>query len=74
VQLSVRRTIVYNQPGATKDPAVATQDSGGRPILGNFSSESDFFLRDGQTAQSIMATDPHSGRVMKIEVTLNVVK
>jgi hypothetical protein len=31
-------------------------------------------LRDGQTAQSTSATDPISGEVLKIDVTLNVVK
>jgi hypothetical protein len=60
--------------GGGRDAVSAATEAGGRPILGNFSSESEFYLRDGQTAQSIMATDPHSGRVMKIEVTLNVVK
>jgi hypothetical protein len=30
--------------------------------------------RDGETGQSIAATDPERGEVMKIDVTINVAK
>ena len=44
------------------------------PVLRNFNSEASFFLRDGQTSQLTVATDPVSGDVVKVDVTLNVVK
>jgi hypothetical protein len=31
-------------------------------------------LRDGETGQSIAATDPVTGEVMKIDVTVNSIK
>ena len=31
-------------------------------------------LRDGQAVEAIMSTDPVSGRVLKVEVTLHVLK
>jgi hypothetical protein len=31
-------------------------------------------MRDGETAESTVATDPVSGHVMRISVTLHVVK
>jgi hypothetical protein len=44
------------------------------PVLRDFRSDVSFFLRDGQTSQITAATDPVSGDVVKVDVTLNVVK
>lgn len=44
------------------------------PLLGQFSSEMNLILSDSQTIQSIVATDPASGRTLRVEITLNVVK
>jgi hypothetical protein len=44
------------------------------PIIRQFKTEMGVSLRDGQTTESAMATDPLSGRVSKVEVTLWVVK
>src|SRR5207302_8139568 len=44
------------------------------PIIRNFRSELDLKLRDGQTLETAMATDPISGKVMKVEVSLSTVK
>ena len=44
------------------------------PSFRSFNSSFTMLLRDGQTAQSTSATDPVSGEVMKIDVTLNVLK
>ncbi len=46
----------------------------GQPIVRQYSTQMQVFLKDGQTAQSFLATDPVSGRVLKAEVTLNVLK
>jgi hypothetical protein len=34
----------------------------------------DPILRDGQSAQTVTSTDPVTGEVVKVDVTLNVVK
>lgn len=44
------------------------------PIIRNFRSELDLKVREGQTLETTMATDPVSGKVMKVEVSLSVVK
>jgi hypothetical protein len=44
------------------------------PIIRSFRSELDLKLREGQTLESSMATDPISGKVMRVEVSLSVVK
>lgn len=48
--------------------------AGGLPIVRSFSSSFDVGLRDGQTAEGTSATDPFNGHVVKISVTLHVLK
>jgi hypothetical protein len=70
VSIQVRRSSVHTLEGA----AVQTGEFSGRPVLREFSSGFEFFLRDGQTLQTTTATDPVSGHVLKVDVTLTVVK
>jgi len=44
------------------------------PVIRQFRSDLNLVLRDGQSVESTFATDPLSGKVFKVEVTLNVVK
>ena len=44
------------------------------PVLRTFSSDASLILSDGQSAQHTVATDPVSGEVLKVDVTLTVVK
>jgi len=43
-------------------------------LIRSFTSSFSLLLRDRETGQSIVATDPVTGEVMKIDVTLTVVK
>ncbi len=45
-----------------------------RPLFRTFNVSLNPTLRDGQTIQTVASTDPVSGEVVKIDVTLNVVK
>ncbi|MGB0036098.1 MAG: hypothetical protein WBP79_11545 [Candidatus Acidiferrales bacterium] len=47
---------------------------GNQPLLREFRGSFVLALRDGQTSEATVATDPVSGHVLKIEATLNVVK
>jgi hypothetical protein len=44
------------------------------PIIRQFKTELTLTMRDGQTTQSTQATDPLSGRLLTLTVTMNVVK
>lgn len=44
------------------------------PIIRNFRSEFDLKLREGQPIETTMATDPVSGKVLKVEVSFTTVK
>ena len=72
----LRRSSLYT-PGADakqiewkpNDPAVP-----GNPFFREFSGRVDALLRDGQTMQTTVATDPVSGRTLRVDVTLTVIK
>jgi hypothetical protein len=44
------------------------------PIIRGFKSEFDLKLREGQPVESNMATDPISGKVLKVEISFTTVK
>lgn len=44
------------------------------PMFRTFNSSFSILLRDGQTTEYTSATDPVTGEVMKIDITLNVLK
>ncbi|MGC1619404.1 MAG: hypothetical protein WA765_13020 [Candidatus Acidiferrum sp.] len=48
--------------------------SNGQPIQEDFRTQVNLLIRDGQTIQSTVATDPATGHVLKVDVTLNVIK
>ena len=54
--------------GATRTPGLPL------PSVRKFTSSFNLLLKDGQTAQHTAATDPVSGEVLRIEVTLTVLK
>jgi hypothetical protein len=74
LNMQIRRSSVHTLEGANKEAAWSTGEASGRPILREYSASFDFILRDGQTMQTTVATDPLSGRVVKVDVTLMVVK
>jgi hypothetical protein len=46
----------------------------GAPLFRRFDTNVEAWLRDGQSVQTIASTDPVTGEVVKIDVTLNVVR
>lgn len=82
LHLELRRSSVYTPdagvpggvPGGTKGQEVEILGARTNPIIREFSGAVDALLRDGQSVQTTMATDPVSGRVLRVDVTLNVIK
>jgi hypothetical protein len=50
------------------------QSAGSNPILRTFRVDLNPVLKDGQSVESIVSTDPMNGHVYHVSVTLNVVK
>jgi hypothetical protein len=65
LQISVENSTAVAGPGSSQE---------GMPLFRRFDTSLDPILRDGQAAQAISSTDPVTGEVVKIDVTLNVVR
>ena len=76
VDLSLERSSLYPSSGGKGDYPEASKfdDQSHQPLLRAFRANLALMLRDGQTEQNTIATDPLNGHVIKVEVTLNVVK
>ena len=58
----------------SENRAAAGGDLAAVPFFRKFETTLDPVLRDGQSVQAVAATDPVTGEVVKIDVTMNVVK
>jgi hypothetical protein len=76
IRLDLDRSWVEGDVQVPVDRGTSSQSSGQfpEPIVRQFRSALSLTLRDGQTVESTFATDPLSGKVFKVEVSLNVVK
>jgi len=73
LDLRLERSSIY----ATKEEHSLDQRSEEQPhqpLVRQFRANLNLMVRDGETTQTTMATDPLNGHVVRVEVTLNVVK
>jgi hypothetical protein len=71
--LQVEQSSLFSSDAAAQRPLPGSSGLA-NTILHSFRSSNVLYLRDGQSAQFIAATDPTNGEVLKIDVTLSVVK
>jgi hypothetical protein len=78
LDLTVERTSIYANPPLKEEHAadakIEDQLHGSQPLLRTFRAAYALILRDGQTTQSVVGTDPLNGHVVKVDVTVNVLK
>jgi hypothetical protein len=77
LRLSLDRSWVEGDVSVPMEKGGSSQSSSGQfpePVIRQFRSDLSLILRDGQTVESTFATDPLSGKVFKVEVTLSVLK
>lgn len=72
LRLVVERSWV-EAPAAGKSPEPPTGFAAA-PVIRQFRWQNEVLMRDGETVQSIASTDPVSGRVIRVDVTLSVMK
>ncbi len=74
--IKVEDSAVLSEPadGSPRAGTEANSIAGDMPAFRSFKSNFTILLRDGQSTQYTSAVDPVSGEVMKIDVTLNVIK
>lgn len=76
LDLSLERSSLYPSSGGKDEYAQASKpdEQPRSPLMRQFRANLSLMLRDGQTTQNTIATDPLNGHTVKVEVTLNVVK
>ena len=70
VEITISDTSVYGDGPAASDNKPAP----GNPSFRSFRASDSMVLKDGQTSQFTTATDKVSGEIVKVDVTLTVVK
>jgi len=71
VNCGADRSSLYTSGPETKPENLTATN---QPVVRRFTLNSSLPMRDGQTAQVGMATDPVNGHVLKMDITLRVVK
>ena len=77
IKLDLDRSWVEGDVAVPVERGISSQSSSGQfpePIVRQFRTALSLTLRDGQTVESTFATDPLSGKVFKVDVSLSVVK
>lgn len=73
VTLTLNDTSIHYDPKAGASTPMPAGIAG-VPAFRNFTSNFSIMLKDGQTAQYTSATDPLTGEVLRVDVTVNVLK
>jgi hypothetical protein len=74
VECSLQQSSLYSMEGAQRSAWLSGTASVTAPLIRTFSAHTRLLLRNGETAQYTMAADPVSGEVLKVDITLTVVK
>jgi len=70
--LTFDRSALYPNKSAEGERLVT--NPGGQPLVRQFRASENLILKDGQTSESLLSTDPHSGHTLRVSVTINVQK
>lgn len=72
VYLTFDRSTIY--PNKSNEGERLVPDPGGQPLIRQFRSDETLILKDGQTSENLMSTDPLNGHTLRVSVTINVQK
>jgi hypothetical protein len=72
VYLSFDRSALYPNKSSEGERLVA--EPNGLPLVRSFRTSENLILRDAQTSDNIMSTDPINGHTLRVSVTINVQK
>ena len=76
LKMSMERSWFEEGDAAASGEKSGTAPAGplGQPIIRQFKADNFVLLRDGQSVETTLATDPVSGKVIKVEISLSVMK
>lgn len=75
LNLTINRSSVYAETqGVAQTEGQTLRSVGNHPVIQTFRTDFPLRMRDGETVEGTSATDPFSGHVLKVTVTLHVIK
>ena len=72
INLIFDRSALYPNKSAEGERLVA--EPNGQPLVRQFRTQENLILKDGQTSENTLSTDPLNGHTMRVSVTINVQK
>lgn len=66
------RSALYPNKSTEGERLVA--NPGGQPVVRQFRTDENLILKEGQTAENLLSTDPMNGHTLRVSVTINVQK
>jgi hypothetical protein len=72
VYLTFDRSTLYPNKSAEGERLVA--NPGGQPLIRQFRTSENLILKDGQSSENLLSTDPLTGHTLRVSVTINVMK
>ena len=70
VYLIFDRSALY--PNKSTDGERLVANPGGQPVVRQFRTDENLILKDGQTSENLLSTDPMNGHTFRVSVTINV--
>lgn len=68
------RSALYPAVGAQDDKLQTSHPCGQSPLVRQFKASENMILKDGQTSESVVSTDPLNGHSLHISVTIGLLK
>lgn len=72
VLLIFDRSALYPNKSSEGERLVA--NPGGQPVIRQFRTAENLILKDGQSSENLLSTDPLTGHTLRVSVTINVQK
>jgi len=72
VYLTFERSALY--PNKSGEGEKLVTNPGGNPLVRTFRGSQNLILRDGQSSENLLSTDPLNGHSLRVSVTINVQK
>jgi len=67
------RSAIY-PGGASGEEKLEVTRPNGQPLIRSFRISENMILKDGQNSESVLSTDPLTGHILRVSVTINVLK
>jgi hypothetical protein len=72
IYLNFERSALY--PNKSGEGEKLVTNPGGNPLVRTFRGAQNLILKDGQTSENLLSTDPLNGHTLRVSVTINVQK